>query len=278
MGKLDGRGSGGIWDPSALVPRDPVDREDRCAQPERDMPPQLHAEADLAPPPPVATADPSHSVAPAPGRPASSQRVSLLIGGVVMALLMAGVTVGVIRSGSADPSTGAVESHYSPVLDVPSATGPAPAAGLGSVPSSISQPRAPESPALAQLEALRERDLQTVRFTGQWVAQLASKSVGIVDPLQLASNGSHVFYAQDILAEHLALRQGDDVGAPVVLLLTTDYGERRTYQGEALWATFALGSFGSAADVRSWCSQRFPERSGDALVNACAPRQLEPTR
>jgi len=217
-------------------------------------------------------------VAPAPGRPVSSQRVSLLIGGVVMALLMAGVTVGVIRSGSADPSTGAVESHYSPVLDVPSATGPAPAAGLGSVPSSISQPRAPESPALAQLEALRERDLQTVRFTGQWVAQLASKSVGIIDPLQLASNGSHVFYAQDILAEHLALRQGDDVGAPVVLLLTTDYGERRTYQGEALWATFALGSFGSAADVRSWCSQRFPERSGDALVNACAPRQLEPTR
>lgn len=280
MGKLDGGVPGGIWDPSALVSGDPADRGDRSAQPVPDAPPQLPTVSDSAPPPapPMAPADLSRPVAPAPMRPTSSQRVPLLlIGGVVTALLVAGVTVGVVRSGTADPIA-AAGPRYHPEPYVPAVPGPAPAPGLGSVPPPTSQPLAPESQALAQLETVREQDLRTVRFTGQWVAQLASKSVGIVDPLQTASNGSHTFYAQDILAEHLALRQDYDRGAPVVLLLTTDYGERRTYRGEALWATFALGSFGSAADARSWCSQRFPEHSGDALVNACAPRRLEPPR
>ncbi|MGH4020785.1 MAG: hypothetical protein ACRDT0_16480, partial [Pseudonocardiaceae bacterium] len=135
---------------------------------------------------------------------------------------------------------------------------------------------APEDEALAQLETLRQWDVASVRFDGQWVAQLASKKVGTVDLLQVASNGSHTFYAQDILAEHLDHRHGDNLGADVILLLTTDYGT--TYQEEPLWVTFALGPFGSSDDVRAWCSSRFPELSGDVLTNACVPRQLEPPR
>lgn len=37
---------------------------------------------------------------------------------------------------------------------------------------------------------------------GRWVAQLASKTFGISDPLQIAENGSHTSFGIDVLAEH----------------------------------------------------------------------------
>ncbi len=135
-----------------------------------------------------------------------------------------------------------------------------------------------QAEALAQLRQLRDADLPGVTFDGQYVAQLASKSIGISDPLQIAANGTHRFYAADILAEHLKLRNGDNLGAPVVLLLSTDYGKRQLYHGNPLWVTFALGDFYSAADVQQWCEQRFPDLSGKYLSNQCAVRRLEPPR
>ena len=132
-----------------------------------------------------------------------------------------------------------------------------------------------EQQALAQLEALREQSLQQVTPQGQWVAQLASKVPGIVDPEQTTTSGSHTFMAVDILAEHEALANGDNLGASVVLLRSTDYGKRQLYQGQPLWVTFSVGSFFSADDVRSWCAQRFGNLSGESLKNACAPRQLK---
>jgi hypothetical protein len=132
----------------------------------------------------------------------------------------------------------------------------------------------PEQDALASLNQLRDRDLPTVPMNGQYVAQLASKIVGITDPLQTTAAGSHTFAAADILAEHVALRNGDNQGVRVVLLLSTDFGKRQLYQGRPLWVTFALGDFGTADGVRTWCAGRFPALSGDVLVNQCAPRRL----
>jgi hypothetical protein len=58
------------------------------------------------------------------------------------------------------------------------------------------------------------------------------------------------------------------------LLLSTDYGLRETVSGHVLWVTFAFPRLSSASEVESWCRTYFAPLSGDALVNACAPRQL----
>jgi hypothetical protein len=134
----------------------------------------------------------------------------------------------------------------------------------------------PEQAALGELERLRSQDLQSVSLQGQWAAQIASKVPEIVDPKQTTQSGSHLFTAADILAEHLSLRNGDNLGATVILLKSIDYGKRQTYAGQPLWVTFAEGSFSGSADVLSWCSRRFPDLSGDILTNACVPRQLKP--
>lgn len=133
-----------------------------------------------------------------------------------------------------------------------------------------------ESAATSELQALRDGDLMTVSLDASWVAQLASKYVGIVDPEQTTQDGGHVFGAVDILAEHRRLRDGDNLGARVVLLLSTDYGKRQLVNGNPLWVTFALGDFGSAAGVDAWCHQRFPQLSSTQLTNACTARRLYP--
>jgi hypothetical protein len=46
--------------------------------------------------------------------------------------------------------------------------------------------------------------------------------------------------------------------------------------GNPLWVTFALGDFGSAADVDTWCHRRFPQLSGIQLTNTCTARRLHP--
>ena len=134
-----------------------------------------------------------------------------------------------------------------------------------------------EQTALEDLESLHQQDLTTLTISGQWVAQLSSKTVGILDPLQTAQNGTHTFRAADILFEHQELRNADNHGADIRLLLSTDYGKRQLLQGKPLWVTVAVDSaLGSSADVETWCAQRFPTLDGDALKNVCVPRQLNP--
>jgi hypothetical protein len=133
-----------------------------------------------------------------------------------------------------------------------------------------------QAAALTELQRLHDQDAGTVRFSGQYVAQLASKNVGIVDQFQTAADGTHTFGATDILTEHMTLRQGDNQGATVVLLLSTDYGKRQLYNGAPLWVTVALAPFGSATEVNAWCARRFPVLSATALQNQCSPRRLEP--
>lgn len=155
-------------------------------------------------------------------------------------------------------------------------------------PVAIETPQEPATPtptadseqtALDDLNRLHDQDLTALTFSGQWVAQMASKTVGILDPLQSTRNGTHTFLAADILWEHQQLREGDNSGADVRLLISTDYGQRHTYEGKPLWVTVAMDpAYNSSADVEAWCARRFATLNGDALNNACVPRQLNPPR
>jgi hypothetical protein len=134
-----------------------------------------------------------------------------------------------------------------------------------------------EEQALARLGAMRSASLQGLVLDERWVAQVASKSIGIVDPLQTAANGTHTFYAADILAESEAALT--TVGTPysVLLLQATDFGKRSVApDGQPYWVTLVDAGFGSADDVDLWCSRTYPALSADELANACAPRTLSP--
>lgn len=216
----------------------------------------------------------------APG-PSGTRSATPLVIGAVVAVLVLATLVGVLLHRTSATSTTAATQVAAPV---PTASAPADAGTSGSAPtaatdtstSALSTPDQ-NAQALQQLQQLRQQDLPTVTFSGQYVAQLASKYDGIVDPRQAAMDGSPVFHARDILAEHEALRNADNGGATVILLLSTDYGSQQVLGGQALWVTFAVSNtFGSAQDVTTWCANRFPNLSGDALTNVCTPAQLNP--
>ncbi|MFI2712211.1 hypothetical protein ACH495_19010 [Micromonospora sp. NPDC018662] len=134
----------------------------------------------------------------------------------------------------------------------------------------------PEDEALSTLQVLSQQDLPTVTLDGGYAAQLASKAVGIQDPRQLATNGSHTFYARDILAEHNDLRDRFGGETRVVLLSSTDYGRQQRYEGQPLWVTFALPPESEKDAVAAWCAREFSGYRGSELANRCVPRRLNP--
>lgn len=129
---------------------------------------------------------------------------------------------------------------------------------------------------LAQLKALAKSDGATIELDSRWVAQLASKYVGVNDPLQETVEGSHTFAAKDILAEHMRLRSTADA-ARVLLLDSRTYGKRTGYNGQPIFVTVALdSSFTSADAVQAWCRAQYPNKSGAALENVCLASRLTP--
>lgn len=133
-----------------------------------------------------------------------------------------------------------------------------------------------EGDALTGLNSLRDTSLTQVTLDGRWVAQIASKNVGISDPLQTTSTGSHVFMAADILkeSEQLAAYFSD---TPVYVLASTDFGKSSVApDGTPYWTTVVDAGFGSADAVRSWCDAEYASLSPEEIANACAPRQLTP--
>lgn len=114
------------------------------------------------------------------------------------------------------------------------------------------------------------RDWLPLTYDERWVAELSAKRPGISDPLQIAANGTHVFYFTDILSMHedLVARFPD---VPVMMLRRADWGK----QGRDLWQTVAdPGGLASREAVEAWCAAAFPELSGDVLTNQCTPRQM----
>ena len=211
------------------------------------------------------------------GRPERSRRL-LLIASVVMAVLIVAVAaVGIRHMTSASSVSRAVGSTAAPTSS-PSTLASKPAATTSptkQVP--IAPTPDPQVVAIAALQANRADDLHSIPLTGQWIAQLASKTPGIVDPNQITAQGGHTFSAADILSEFLKARNNPNYGSYVGLLLSTDYGTPQLYKGQALWVTFAaVPGFSSADDVRTWCAQQFPTLTGTVLDDSCTPRTLDP--
>lgn len=135
-----------------------------------------------------------------------------------------------------------------------------------------------EQEALEQLGRLRSDSLGQVNLDGRWVAQVASKNVGIHDPLQTTSSGSHTFMAVDILRESEQLAARFE-GNPVYVLASTDFGKTsQAPDGTPYWTTVVDSGFSSADEVRTWCATQFSELSPREVENTCAARRLTPPR
>lgn len=147
----------------------------------------------------------------------------------------------------------------------------------------VTQTAAPPPPPTVDREVAAQQELDRliaengarVPINGQWVAMLAGKWVGISDPLQTTSSGSHTFMAADILDEHRAIKNRVS-GVEVVLLDSRTFGERISFEGKPLYVTVGLGSFGSREAVLAWCASQYPEYSGQELENRCTSARLTP--
>jgi len=196
----------------------------------------------------------------------------IVAGVLALALIVVAVLVGqrLLGGGTAAPTATVVPT-------TPARSTPAPPTTSTSSPVATSA-AAPEDQALASLRQGASASLPqlTAAVSARaWVAQLSSKSVGIEDPLQTAANGTHAFFAVDILAEHnqLKARVRD---ATVILADSTTYGSRRTDTGgRPYWRSLALSpAFTSEEAVAAWCRATFAELTGAALENQCVGTQL----
>lgn len=135
----------------------------------------------------------------------------------------------------------------------------------------------PAPSALDRLLAYRTTSLTGLVLDGRWVAQLASKYDGVVDPTQTAGDGSHTFHLPDILAEHERLRSDPRfAGVRMLLLGGGDFGVNTTYS-QPLWVTLAdPGGLADKAAVTAWCAAHFPGQTPQSLPGVCYPRHLSP--
>jgi hypothetical protein len=234
---------------------------------------------------------PSRPVPPVPPSsrpPVKGRNTGLVVGIVVAALVLAGgggVGFWLWQKNSSDsggtavagpPSSAAAASGSGSPVTVPSGETPT-VAPTTAAPTTQSQ-EALEAQALAQLNALRVASLPRLPHDGRWVAQVASKSVGITDPLQTAQNGSHTFYAADILAESQAAQQKVDDPTKVYVIWGTDFGKRsQASNGLPYWMTVIDNGFAGSAAVKSWCASAYSSLTPQQLADTCVARQLTPS-
>lgn len=235
-------------------------------------------DAPRAPVPPIHTTPPSSSGTPGGSVNPPAQPGGTAVGaGAIVAWIVVGsiVAVGAVAAASMWVLT----SPQSPLWADRSASPSSPTATsvVTHAPSPATQKTVdPEDAALTQLSALAARDGARVSKHGQWVAQLASKWIGVRDPLQVTASGSHTFHATDILAEHEELASMLSGSTDVVLLDSRTYGKRSEHNGEAIWVTMALGDFSSESDVKDFCLALYPNLPSDERENSCMPNRLKP--
>jgi hypothetical protein len=93
----------------------------------------------------------------------------------------------------------------------------------------------------------------------------------------VAANGTHTFFATDILAESQAAVASVSDPDSVLVLTSTDFGRRSlTAAGAPYWITIVDEGFSGADDVRAWCAATYSALTPQQLANACAARTLEP--
>lgn len=237
------------------------------------------------PPPPAATlptgspgtAGPLIAAAPASRPPRSRKPLAI---GAIVTIAAVGLIGGILTTVLGTPITGAPASTSAAPTTSESPSGATSTAPNAAATSPVSAPslsrEQAESAALAQLTSLASSDGARASKNGQWVAQLASKWVGVEDKRLTTASGSHVFYAADILAEHQRLRM-QFTSYDVVLLDSRTYGKRLNRNGEAIWVTMVINQGFSGEDaVLSWCQRNYPGLSGKDLLNSCMPNRLNP--
>jgi hypothetical protein len=226
-------------------------------------------------------------VAPDGRAPAAAARRDVpklvLLGVVGVCIVGAGVSFLLGRNGSEVPGPSAQPVAVAPssapsanLVPSPIATRPGAAA-----PSSAATPTPtpsidPVAAARSSLAAAYAADRVLFRPRDQWVIQLNSKWHGIVDPNQVAADGSHTFQATDIVAAYQALRAS--FGDRVLLLQSTDLGKQVAFPAkpvsEPLWTVvYDPGSIPSQEAANAWCRASFPNRFGNDLANVCYPRR-----
>lgn len=208
----------------------------------------------------------------------SARPLPLLVAGVGIAVVvLAGAAFMATRTPTAPTAAPATTKAPAPVPSTTTVTTRSTAPTVSSITPAIPAPvEDPNVVAVATLEQAAAKTKATVPWQGRYVAQLASKAVGITDPLQTAANGTHVFYESDILAEHEALVR-TFAGYQVVLLKSTDYGSRDLWQGKPLYRTFVVdASFVDGAAVRDWCAAAFVNATTQVRENSCLVRALKP--
>jgi hypothetical protein len=234
---------------------------------------------------------------PPPGPPRRSNTALWVVLGVVLVLVVAGGGVGFFlwqRSRTDSASSVAAATQPAAVATTGSGATGGPFGGASRAPARTTVPSASvsapagtqpapgggtmtEQQALAYLGDLRSASVQRVTLDGRWVAQVASKNVGLTDPLQTAQNGSHTFYAVDILAESLSMDGTVSDVSKVNVLWGTDFGKRsQAADGSPYWVTLVDAGYASHDNVLEWCSVTFPTLTPQQLANTCAPRQLTP--
>ncbi|NYJ05824.1 hypothetical protein [Petropleomorpha daqingensis] len=245
----------------------------------------LHWGPPPQPPPPQPPFD--------PGPPKRGWNTGVVVAVVVVVLLAVGGAGWFIwqRMSTATPTDSATTATDNPASAGSASAGSASAgsasAGSPEAGGKTLQPGEPttapgpapdaEQAALNELTSLRDQSVPQVPLDGRWVAQLSSKSVGITDPLQTAANGTHTFYAADILAELQNINATVGSSATLYLLWGTDFGKRSTAaDGSPYWTTLADAGFASQDDVTRWCSATFPGLPADVLADQCTARQLTP--
>lgn len=117
------------------------------------------------------------------------------------------------------------------------------------------------------------------RMDGRLVVRLASKTAGVVDPLQTAANGTHTFGWPDVLAEHESYRNDPRFGASVLLLPSTMVGSRRVdpASGRPYLITIVDIGFANRDQVLSWCRAMFPNLTDAERNNTCMPMSMKVT-
>lgn len=259
-------------EPDALSEHDlfaPSDRADTViAQPLAQRQPQRPPQAPPPPSPrPVHSSPPPppYAVSGSPRRRSAPVTLALVAGLLIGLAGVGGLAVWWQQQGQTSDPNVVAGNTPSPrrVASLPTGSPTTP-------PPTASATAAAEASPQARLEAWREQGTAGFALDGHWMAQLASKYEGVVDPAQTAADGDHTFGLADIVAEHETLRSRFD---NVRLVSGDDFGRRSTTPS-TLWVTlYDPGSFGSEAEVRAWCRATFAPLSGAALENVCVPRR-----